>query len=87
MCGRLSSSVRLGCHLVLSYLSLTPPRLDRATCVVYSAKFQRAYVGDKGGSLTVIDVRQQRVAETLDKAHDNNITSLALDESEGYVSL
>jgi len=55
--------------------------------VVYSAKFQRAYVGDKGGSLTVIDVRQQRVAETLDKAHDNNITSLALDESEGYVSL
>jgi WD40 repeat protein len=56
-----------------------------ASCVVYSSKHQRAFVGDKGGYLCAIDVRQQRVAETIEKAHESNISSLALDPSESIL--
>ena len=40
------------------------------------------FVGDKGGSLLSIDIRQQRTIEVIEKAHDDQINSLTLDPSE-----
>lgn len=66
-------------NLKANVWSCSTPFDGEASCMVYSPSQSMIYCGHKRGGLAAIDLRQRAIVTVIEKAHESNLRTMALD--------